>query len=234
VSSKRSPAELVADRSTSLFSESLRMARASIFGVRTAKPVKVIAFTSAVPAEGKTTTALALSRMLAINGSRTLLIDCDVRRASLRSLTGAEAKAGLVEILEHGALASDAIVSDTVEGLDLLTVLRPYYSSEDLFGGENMARLLQELSGQYDHVVLDLPPVLGLADSRFVAALADAVIMVVRWGKTPLGAVSTAVQQLQADEAAIMGVIMTMVDPSSEAIGGMYYSQKYGSYYRAR
>lgn len=233
VKGKESPANLIADKSTSLFGESMRIARASILGVRSSEPIKIIAITSTVPAEGKTTTALAFARTLAVSGSRTLLIDCDIRRASLRQTTGIAGDAGLVEILDKQAPVEAAIIADTTEKLDLLPVLRPQYSSEDVFGGDTMAQLLKDLSSRYDHIVLDLPPLLGLADGRFLAALADAVVLVVRWGKTPMRPVAAAVQQLRADDAHLIGAIFAMVDPSSEAIGGLYYSQQYAAYYRA-
>lgn len=234
IKGKGSPADLVSDRSTSLFGESVRIARASILGVRHSKPVKVIAFTSSVPAEGKTTTALSFARTLAISGARTLLIDCDVRRASLRALISTDVRTGLVEVLGGQAPLASAIIADTTSGLDLLTVAQPYFSSEDLFGGDAMAHMLNDLRGRYDQIILDLPPVLGLADARFLAALGDAVVLIVRWGKTPASAVGSALRQLNLDEVPVVGAIFTMVDPSSEAIGGVYYSKKYGTYYRAK
>lgn len=234
VPGKQSPANLVLDRSTSLYAESMRIARASIYGVRTSRVLKTITFTSALPAEGKTTTALAFARALATGGARTLLIDADVRRAALHGLTGAGGTHGLLDVLAGEARAEEAIVSDAVERLDLLLVTRPHYTSENLFDGERMSGLLDALAASYDHIIIDAPPVLGLADGRVLAALADGAVMIVRWGKTPMRALSAAVHQLQGDGATVIGGIFSMVDPSSEAIGGMYYSSKYATYYRAR
>lgn len=226
------PADIVADRPASLFAESLRIARASILGVRSATPPKVIAITSAVPEEGKTTTALAFARVLALHGSRTLIVDCDVRRAALRLVTQANATAGLVEVLQGKAPLEQAIERDRVNNLDVLAVQAPFFSSEDVFGGSRLSDLLVGLRGRYDQVVLDLPPVVGLADARFVAALADAVVLVVKWGSTAGPAVNAALNWLRTDEANVVGAIFTMVDPSAEAIGGLYYSRKYASYYQ--
>lgn len=234
VSGKQRPADLILDRSASLYAESMRIARASIFGVRTSRPLKTITFTSALPSEGKTTTALAFARALAIGGARTLLIDGDVRRASLQALTGVGSGPGLLDVLNGDVRSDQAIVHDSVEGLDLLLVARPHYSAENLFDGEQMASLLAELAGRYDHIILDAPPVLGLADGRVLASLADGVVVIVRWGKTPLRALTSAINQLLGDDSTVVGGIFSMVDPSSEAIGGMYYSSKYAAYYRAR
>jgi capsular exopolysaccharide synthesis family protein len=228
------PADLLLEKPTSLFAESLRNARASIVGVRNAKPPKVIAITSALPSEGKTTTALAFARTLAINGGRTLLLECDVRRAALSAVLGEQTKgAGLVELLNGEVTLDQAIGRSTVDGMDQLLVRTPYYSSGDLFGTGAMERLLEEVRGRYDSIVLDLPPLVGLADGRFLAVLADATALAVRWDATPPAAAVSALQSLQADGANVVGAIYTMVDPSAEAIGGLYYSKKYSTYYQS-
>ena len=89
------------------------------------------------------------------------------------------------------------------------------------------------LSTRYDHVVMDLPPLVGLADGRILAAMADVVMVVVRWADTPTQAVASAVNWLRADGSNPIGVVYTMVDTQAEAIGGLYYSKKYAAYYRA-
>ena len=81
--------------------------------------------------------------------------------------------------------------------------------------------------------MLDLPPLVGLADGRFLAVLADATALVVKWDSTPVAAVSSALSWLKSDNANAVGVIYTMVDAAAEAIGGLYYSKKYSSYYQA-
>ena len=95
-----------------------------------------------------------------------------------------------------------------------------------------MEAFLAEAGARYDRVVLDLPPLGGLADGRVIAPLADATLLVVRWGATPTQAIESAVNWLQADGANPVGAVFSMVDPSSEAMGGLYYSSKYGNYYQ--
>jgi succinoglycan biosynthesis transport protein ExoP len=233
VAKSTNPANLLLERPTSLFAESLRIARAAILGVRTAKPPQVIAITSALPNEGKTTTALAFARTLAANNAKTLLVECDVRRAAMRFSVGTPAKdAGIVELL-HGDVTLDEVITlGDVPGLDHLLVLAPYFSSEDLFGGGNMERLIDRLREKYDHIVMDLPPLVGLADGRFLAVLADATALVVKWDSTPAAAASSAISWLRSDGANMVGVLYTMVDSSAEAIGGLYYSKKYSAYYQ--
>lgn len=234
VPKNKNPANLLLEKPTSMFSEALRIARASILGVRTGMDAHVIAFTSALPSEGKTTTSLAFARTLAINNSKTLLIDCDVRRASLRPLVGhAPEGPGIVEVLQGEATAEQAIHPGDVPGLDHLLVRAPYFSSGDLFGAGGMEKLLAELRKKYELIVLDLPPLVGLADGRFLAVLADATALCVKWDATPVAAVTAAMSWLKSDNANAVGVIFTMVDSSAEAIGGLYYSKKYSAYYQA-
>jgi succinoglycan biosynthesis transport protein ExoP len=229
------PADLLITEPTSFFSESLRIVRAAVLGVRGQAAPKVIAFTSALPAEGKSTTALAFARTLAIANSKTLLIECDVRRAVMqRMVKGAPPRVGLVEVIHGDAQLDEAILPGDVPGLDQLLVVSRYFSSEDLFGGGAMENLLNTLRGRYDHIVLDLPPLMGLADGRFLAVLADATIMVVRWDETPASAASAAVNWLRTDGSNPVGMVYSMVGQGAEAVGGLYYySRKYAEYYRS-
>lgn len=229
------PADLLITEPTSFFSESLRIIRAAVLGVRGQAAPKVIALTSALPAEGKSTTALAFARTLAIANAKTLLIECDVRRAVMqRMVKGAPPRVGLVEVIHGDASLDEAIAPGDVPGLDQLLVVSRYFSSEDLFGGGAMENLLNELRGRYDHIVLDLPPLMGLADGRFLAVLADATIMVVKWDETPASAASSAVNWLRADGSNPIGMVYSMVGQGAESVGGLYYySRKYAEYYRS-
>lgn len=227
------PADILLDKPTSLFAEALRITRASLLGVKADQSPQIIAITSALPAEGKTTTAVAFARTLALNGQKTLLVDCDVRRASVREIVNnAPEGPGLVEVLHGEAKISDVISPGDTNNLDHLLVRAPYFSSENLFGDGKMVEILKELRGQYELIVLDLPPLMGLADGRFLAAMSDAVAMIVRWNETPAQAASSAVASLRSDGSNIVGVIFTMVDAGSEAVGGYYYSKKYSGYYQ--
>lgn len=229
------PADLLIDKPSSLFGESLRIARASILGVRSENPPRVMAITSALPGEGKTTTALAFARTLAINGQKTLIIDCDVRRAMMREIvSNPSGGAGLIEVLQGSAAIDQAITpgGGGVDNLDVLLVRETFFNSGNLFGDGKMKAIIAAVRPRYDAVVLDLPPLLGLADGRFLAAMADVVALVIRWDSTPAQAASAAMSALEADGANVAGAIFTMVDTGAEAIGGLYYSKKYTSYYR--
>ncbi len=96
-----------------------------------------------------------------------------------------------------------------------------------------MEALLDQLKQRYDVIVLDLPPLLGLADGRSLAVLADTNVLVVQWEQTPTKAVESAVSSLRADGANMEGAIYTMVDISAEVVSGLYYLDKYSNYYKS-
>lgn len=235
VGKSKVPADLMLEKPTSMFAESYRIARAAILGVRGTRAPKIIAITSSLPAEGKTTSAVAFARTLATANARTLLIECDIRRAAVRQIVRtATPTVGLVEVLHGEASIDEAIHAGDVPNLDQVLVLSPYFSAENLFGEGRMEQLLGGLRDRYDHIVLDLPPLMGLADGRFLAVLADVTTLVIKWNATPVSAAVAALNWLRSDGSNPVGVIYTQVDPAAHSVGGLYYySKQYSDYYQA-
>lgn len=233
------PLDLMLERPTVMFAESFRVALAALGrgggGTRRDATPQVIAIASSLPAEGKSTSAIALARTLALTGTRTLLVDCDTRRASVRQMVRARAPgAGLLEVLRDKAALDDAIQPGDVAGLDHLLVARPSAAGGELLRNGRMEELLATLRARYDHVVLDLPPLVGLADGRLLAAMADATVLVIKWNSTPVAAAVSAVEWLRHDGGHPVGVLFTQVDPATRAAGGMHrYAKRYASYYPA-
>ena len=227
-------ADLLIDKPTSQFSEALRNARASLLGVRGQLRPMVIAVTSALPSEGKTTTALSLARVMALNGDRTIIVDADVRRAQLRTMVQTRPDGvGLVELLHGEATLEQAIKPSGLDGVDQIIIHKPCFTSANLFGNDLTPNILEDLSSRYDTIILDLPPLVGLADGRFLAALADAVTPMVKWDSTPKHAVLSAASYLRTEGANLVGAMFTMVDTSSESVGAYYYyycAKKYSEY----
>lgn len=228
-----SPADIVIDTPVSPFAEAFRIARSTLLAGDIAKAPRVITMMSTLPSEGKTTSSLALARVLAMSGEKVLLIDCDLRQIGMTRAVGGEGRIGLVEILQDGADFERAIYPDRAPRLDTISISAPLFTAEDLFGRNNaMEKLLNALLARYDRIVLDSPPLLGVADARTLSDLSDAVVLLVKWNSTPLASVHAALSRFEGDHRRIRGAIFTMVDENSEAIGATYYSKQYSKYYQ--
>ena len=175
----------------------------------------VVAVCSGLPDEGKTTTSTGLARSAALSGCRVVLIDCDGRRQALSRAFGVPAGPGLVEVLGGRARVQDALSLDTRSGARLIAHSATD-AVEDLSTGGRLAGLLAELRDEFDIIVLDTGPVLALTEARVVAALADQVVFVARWRRTPAKAAQLALAMLASVEAKVKGVVLTMVEVKSE------------------
>jgi capsular exopolysaccharide synthesis family protein len=197
---------------------------------------QVVLMASALPGEGKTVSAVSLARTMAMSGDRVLIIDCDLRRNSLRFLLPTTPTAGLVEVLAGKATLEEATQRDKLENLWILPLTATAFTPRDVFGDDRMRQVLAEARKHYDYIVLDGPPLLVVTDARVLSTLADQVVMAIRWAKTPVFAVETAIANLRTDDAAFRGVILTQVDSSSRSklseYDSAYYSKEYGRYYQ--
>jgi capsular exopolysaccharide synthesis family protein len=224
----------ITEEPRSAFAEAFRSLRTSIeqavYG-----PAQVIAVTSALPKEGKTTVSSCLAQTLAMSGNPTILIDCDLRsRGVSKLLRLAPDHPGLIEVLEGKATLSEALITGE-SGLSVLTIKYMESEPEMLLTGETFARLLEELRGCFAHVVLDLPPVLPIAAGRTIAGLADATVLVVRWRRTIEGAVRSALHLLPPERVNVVGVTINQIDMRRRRLFGQtdpaYFFKHYREYY---
>jgi exopolysaccharide transport family protein len=231
----QSPADIIVEKPLSAFAEAFRNLRTSIVYSRVDKAVRVIAITSSLPGEGKTTTAFCLGRAMAMSGSRTVVVDCDVRRRNINRLLGQEPTVGLMEVLAGKATLDQALALDSASGAWFLPLARSSFTPKDLFGGQAMQNLLTELKSRFEFVILDTAPVLPVADTRSLAPQADVVVFLTQWRRTPRRAVQTAFELLRSVGADIAGVALTQVDVREQARYGYgdagYYYRAYRKYY---
>lgn len=207
------PAAYLLKRQMSPFSEAFRVLRTTIVLAAAGQPkTQVVAVTSALPSEGKTTASLCLARVAALSGQRVLLIDCDLRRRSVKEVLDIEPTVGLLQVLNGEVNWRQATHLDEASGMYVLPVSGSGFTPKEIFGAEDLSRLLGELRNAFDLIVLDCAPVLAVAETRVAVAQADCAIMVVRWQKTPLRAVRAALQQLQDAGASVRGVALNGVD----------------------
>jgi polysaccharide biosynthesis transport protein len=230
-----SPIDYVIEKPLSSFAEAFRNLRASVTYSRLGEPVKVVAITSSLPGEGKTTTSVCLARSAAQQGLKVILVDCDLRRRSVNRLFGAEPSRGLIEVLAGEASLEEVLTTDQVTGARLLPLAKSSMTPKDVFGSAAMDRLLEELRRTYDLVILDTAPVLPVADTRVLAPKADVVVFLAHWRKTPQHAIEAAFRLLTGTGAHLAGVALTQVDMKQQSKYGYgdpgYYYAEYKKYY---
>lgn len=229
--SEKVPMTALLEDPRSAFAESFRSLRASI-AMNTVK-ARVIALTSALPDEGKTTTAICLARSMALSGDRVLLIDGDLRRQGVsRFLRGDASRPGLMDVLRGSATLADAMVVDPATGLHILPFAESSNDAPEMLTGDEMDRMLADAREQFDAIIIDTAPVLPIADARLMLRKADASVFVVRWRKTPEAALRSALRLLPDDRVQLAGVALTRVDMRKQARFGYGDDAFYHSYKR--
>jgi capsular exopolysaccharide synthesis family protein len=231
------PEAYLVKRPFSVFAESFRKIRAALivpdqYGRRR----QVVAIASALPKEGKSTSAFCLMRTIAMSGASVVLVDCDLRRRGVSSFIPANERGGLVEVLQGRMSVSDALVHDQETPGWVLPILGSQDDQIDLFTSPEMEQLIADLRERFDIVLLDTPATLAIADASILVAKADAVLFVVQWAKTPAKAVEVGLETLISAHANIIGVVLSLVDLKRQARtsyqDGASYYRRYASYYQ--
>ena len=209
--------------------EAFRSLRTSI--LLSANPVpKVLLVTSALPGEGKTTTTVNLGITLASLGGRVVIVDCDMRRPAVHKATGIKNSPGFVQCLTGRVPLSEAILPAIgVPNLSVIPCGPIPPNPAEVLSSPKTLELLQELHGKFEYVLVDSPPILSVADSRILATLTDAVVLVTRAYETPYEVVRRARSLLYGAGARILGVALNDVNVRKEGYSGKYgYYQQYG------
>ena len=208
--------------------EAFRSLRTSV--LLSASPVpRLILVTSALPSEGKTTTAVNLGATLASLGNRVVVVDCDMRRPACHRSTGVENNPGFVQCLtSHVELASAVLPVPGVENLCVVPCGPIPPNPAEVLSSPVAADLLQRLRTQFEYVLVDSPPLLSVADGRILATLVDAVVLVARAHSTPYDVVRRARTLLYGSGARILGVALNDVDIERNGFGYQQYQYGYG------
>lgn len=223
----------LADHPRSAIADALRNLRVTLDlsvldgGANRSTPSRIVALTSSMPKEGKTFAALCLAVMCARSGQRVLLIDGDTHRPRLHTMIGRENERGLLQIIEGVATPEEVIAANVAQRLDFL----PAGSSPNIgdhIREDQLEPLLRALADRYDRVIIDLPPVLAVADARVLSSLADRVIYLVRWNFTPRDAVRNGIRLLRDAGVNLHGVVLSQVNQRKHS---RYAYGDYGSYY---
>jgi polysaccharide biosynthesis transport protein len=235
IATSKEAVELVTQtRPNSQMAESYRALRTSLLLSNLGAPPKVIIVTSALPQEGKSTTSISCANVLAQKGTRVLLIDADLRRPSIHKTLGMGPRSGLSSVLTGSATLEQVITrSPSLPNVFVLPAGTPPPNPAELLASTQMRDLLEQLRGQYDHIVIDTPPTLSVTDAVVLSPRADAIVLVIRSGQTTKQALRRSRDLLMQVNAKVSGVLLNAVDLSSPDYYYYYeYQGKYSRYYR--
>jgi capsular exopolysaccharide synthesis family protein len=189
---------------------------------------KTFLITSAVPGEGKSTVAANLAITISGGGSKTLLVDGDLRKGVAHEYFSKEASPGLSSVLTDQIGWKACAVSTSVTNLTLLPRGKVIAGTSEHFLSQNMDRLLLELYGEYDCIIIDSAPVLANDDTASLAPKIDATVFVVRAGVSSARLTRSALDALMKRQVNVLGLVLNAADGKSAEY---YYYHKYGEYY---
>jgi capsular exopolysaccharide synthesis family protein len=205
---------LVAHDPAHAFSASVTSLQAAISTLPRSRPegARTLLLTSALAAEGKSTTAAALATSMAASGDRVLLLDADLRCPTLHNCFGLGPARGLAECAGSQASPERAIRQDPTTGVHFLAAGEAHLRPLGMVGLAQLRSQLDLWRTQFDAILIDSPPLLTAGDARILAQLSDYVIVVVRWGLTSWGALDRSLRILQESGAQLAGIAVSRVD----------------------
>lgn len=228
----------VVNHPLSAFAETMRSAKIAVDMENPSSRSKVIGVVSCLPGEGKSTIAINLAQLLAMQGSRTLLIDADLRNPGATRAIGRHAEQGILEALLEGKPLKDVLLLDSKTKLAFLpaVVKRRVPHSSDLLSSSIMVNMLDELKAHFDYIVLDLPPLGPVVDARAISPMLDASLAVIEWGRTSRRVVRTTFAVQPELMQKCIGVVLNKVDTEKLKLyrsygSGEYYYNRYSAYY---
>jgi len=210
------------------FKEALGSLALNLRYLGTDNMMKVIAFTSSVPSEGKSTLTYNLAMILSALGYRVLLVDADMRKPTVHKLAGLSNKVGLSTALATPSPWQDLIqAGDDHDRLHILTSGSLPPNPMLLLESNKMAALLQEWRQEYDYVLVDTPPVIGITDAQCLTSKVDTFILVAAINRSTRSGISRALEVLSTARANVSGLLINMIGSSDSEYHYGYYDRYY-------
>jgi len=208
--------------------ESYRSLRTNIQFADLENPLKTILFTSASPEEGKTTTVANLAITMAQAGSRTLILDCDLRKPILHTIFDREQEPGLTDILLGKKSWKEINNSTGIENLDFLSTGAVPPNPSELLGTPKMKKVIEELKNHYDFILLESPPAIAVTDSIILSSFLDGTFLVIGSGQATIESVTRAKSLLEKVHTKIKGAILNNIKEEGKKYQYYYQHAYYG------
>ena len=209
-------------------SESFRGIRTGILFSSADTPPQVILVTSAAPGEGKSSCVANLGATLAMGGSRVVILDCDMRKPRQHKVFNCPRDTGITSVLVGSAPLSDVVVHTRIENLDLIPCGPIPPNPSEIVGSKKIKQFIDDLRKEYQHILIDSPPITAVTDAVLLSQVADSVLLVIRAGTIPKPVIQNAIEQLRTVGAHIIGGILNGVKAGRDSY---YYYQYYYYYY---
>ena len=211
----------------SVASESYKMLRSNLNYMNVDGDNQVILFTSSSAEEGKTTTVCNTAVELAKSGYKTLLIECDLRKARIHHIFEVPQSPGVTNILAQDEKLEHVVHKITgIENLGVITAGPLPPSPVELIESKKFTDMIEVAKSQYDKILIDAPPLLSVTDAVVISKVADGVIIIAAAEETRIEILKLAYKQLEKVNAKVFGVVLTKVNIKKN---GYYYGYK--SYY---
>jgi polysaccharide biosynthesis transport protein len=240
IAQTNSPAWAIINSPFSDYAESMRSLKLAIDLNRIGKSTKVIGLTSSLPKEGKSTLAVSLALTMARANAKVILLDFDLRNPTLSRMLAPAAKVGLFEVLSAKLSLADAVWKDSTTGLPFLPAIikSEFIQSNEIMAAHATGTLMEKLREQYDYVVVDLPPLAPVVDTRATTHLIDSYLFVVEWGSTKRDVVEHALSRAPGVREQVLGTVLNKVNMKQlnkyDIENASYYSNENYSQYGYR
>lgn len=207
--------------------ESLRSFRTSLqFSMLDAKN-NIVLISGPTPGLGKSFVSVNFAAVLAAAGKKVLLVDADLRKGYLHQYFGFGRETGLSELVAGACSLEQALHKGVVENVDFIATGSFPPNPSELLLHENVGRLLQSLSGSYDYVLIDTPPVLAVSDTLILGPYVGAIFFITRAGQSTIGDIKEAIKRCSHTGIPVKGVIFNDIKRRPGSYG---YGYKYGKY----
>lgn len=211
--------------------ESYRTLRTNVSFSSVDRPLRTLMVTSAEPGDGKTTTICNLGVVLAQNGKRVIIADCDLRRPRIHTYFGLSNRHGMNILFSHSEVLASVRKSTVVDGLSVVTTGSLPPNPAELMGSQKLQSIFSTMLESADLILIDTPPTLTVSDAIALAPSLDGMLLVVRPGKTRLSALKQTLDQLRQVKARILGIVMNDVVTRGNPYGYRYsYYHNYKAY----